>query len=88
MDCSNNQRSACIRRPQLQPAACQSGLLQPGRPLFFSGMEQDGLAGMPAAMAYTPMQRWGQTYALSQGFQRGTIFPELDLPFMMGRCRG
>ena len=42
---------------------------------------------MPLAMGYVPMQRWRQTYPLNQAFQRGTIFPELDLPFMMGRCR-
>lgn len=43
---------------------------------------------MTLAMAYVPMQRWAQTYTLSQGLERGTIFPDLDLPFMMGRCRG
>ena len=47
----------------------------------------DALAGLPLAMGYVPMQQWGQTYELSQGFQRGTIFPDLDLPFIMGRCR-
>lgn len=58
------------------------------------GMEQNrammpgSMAGMPIGMGYVPWQRWGQTYPLSQGFQRGTIFPELDLPFVMGRCRG
>lgn len=48
----------------------------------------NSLSEMPLAMAYVPMQRWTQTYTLSQGLERGTIFPELDLPFMMGRCRG
>lgn len=41
---------------------------------------------MPIAMAYVPRQKWCQTYPMEQGFQRGTIFPELDLPFEMGRC--
>jgi hypothetical protein len=44
------------------------------------------LSTYPIAMAYVPMQQWSQTYPLSQGFTQGTIFPELDLPFMMGRC--
>jgi hypothetical protein len=44
------------------------------------------LSTYPIAMAYVPMQQWSQTYPLSQGFSQGTIFPELDLPFMMGRC--
>jgi len=34
------------------------------------------------AMSYTPMQKWGETYEAEQGFHRGTIFPELDLPFV------
>lgn len=42
---------------------------------------------MPAAMAYVPWQQWRQTYPMEKGFSRGTIFPELDLPFVMGRCR-
>ena len=40
----------------------------------------------PIAMAYVPWQVWEQPYPLEQGFNRGTIFPELDLPFVMGRC--
>lgn len=39
---------------------------------------------MPIGMGYVPWQRWGQTYSLEQGFERGTIFPELDYPFMGG----
>lgn len=31
-------------------------------------------------MAYVPLQQWGQTYDEEKAFERGTIFPELDLP--------
>ena len=41
----------------------------------------------PVGMGYVPMQQWRQTYNLEQGFSRGTIFPDLDLPFIMGRCQ-
>lgn len=34
----------------------------------------------PLAMAYVPLQKWGQTYDEEKAFKRGTIFPELDLP--------
>lgn len=34
------------------------------------------------AMAYVPYQQWGRTYEPSVGFQRGTIFPDLDKPFL------
>lgn len=42
---------------------------------------------MPIAMGYVPCQQWSQTYPLDKSLERGTIFPELDLPFVMGRCR-
>lgn len=38
-------------------------------------------------MGYIPMQHWEQTYDMENGMRRGTVFPSLDLPFMMGRCR-
>ncbi len=40
----------------------------------------------PAGMGYVPWQQWGQTYTMEQALNRGTIFPALDLPFVMGRC--
>ncbi len=46
------------------------------------GMEQ-----YPVGMGYVPWQQWQQTYSLEKGLNRGTIFPDLDLPFLMGRCR-
>lgn len=41
----------------------------------------------PLAMSYVPMQKWSQPLPIEKGFKRGTIFAELDLPFMMGRCK-
>lgn len=35
----------------------------------------------PLGMGYVPVQKFGQTYDLCTGFQRGTLFPELFLPF-------
>lgn len=34
------------------------------------------------AMAYVPMQKWIDTYDPETGFNRGTIFPGLDKPFL------
>ena len=48
-----------------------------------------GVGGMehyPVGMGYVPWQQWQQTYSLEKGFERGTIFPDLDLTFNMGRC--
>lgn len=42
----------------------------------------------PIAMAYVPWQQTARTYEnLEEGFRVGTIFPELNKPFM-GRRRG
>lgn len=37
---------------------------------------------MPLAMAYVPMQKWQKLYEPDVGIERGTIFQELDLPFI------
>ena len=46
----------------------------------------EALDRFPIGMGYVPMQRWSQPSPLDEGFCRGTIFTELDLPFVMGRC--
>ena len=38
----------------------------------------------PLAMAYVPFQQWGETYSDDKAFSSGTLFPQLDLPFMGG----
>ncbi len=47
---------------------------------------EDRLAGMPLAMAYVPMQEWRNLYDLEPGFERGTLFKELDFPFFPTAC--
>ena len=37
------------------------------------------------AMAYVPFQQWGEIYESVKGLERGTIFPDLDKPFL---CAG
>lgn len=47
----------------------------------------DLVNGCPLGMAYVPWQLWRDTYEPDVALQRGTIFPELDLPFWGGgRC--
>ena len=43
--------------------------------------------GFPIGMAYVPWQSWCEIYDISKGFHRGTIFRELDMPFLgKGGC--
>ncbi|MDD7515450.1 spore coat associated protein CotJA [Ruminococcus flavefaciens] len=38
----------------------------------------------PLAMAYVPFQQWGDVYDDDKALSKGTLFPELDLPFSGG----
>ena len=64
--------------PEPQPPSCPE---MPGNPgSGCEGLPEDP-CGMVLAMAYVPMQKWGQTYEPQMGLEQGTIFPELNLPF-------
>ncbi len=76
MACSYNNQAA--NGQNLQPGSYAFPCTNTG----VGGMEQ-----YPVGMGYVPWQQWQQTYSLEQGFKRGTIFPDLDLTFKMGRCR-
>lgn len=39
------------------------------------------------AMAYVPFQQSGEVYSCEKGLARGTLFPCLDKPFLMGCCK-
>ncbi len=42
----------------------------------------------PVGMAYVPWQNWNQIYEFDKALHRGTLFPELDKPFIGRRaCR-
>lgn len=76
-NCQNNMR--CMRRP-----------MQNSTPAHHTCRRMDGCpdttdhfpADMPIAMAYVPWQRWQKIYEPCKGLQRGTIFEELDKPFL------
>lgn len=81
---SGNSGGCSDNRPTGSSCGCAvQRPMQPDRENTLRGC----LSDMSVAMAYVPMQRWNQVYDMSRGLTRGTIFPELDLPFVMGRCR-
>ncbi len=41
-----------------------------------------GLAGYPLASVYAPLQEWREVYDEEKGLARGTLFAELDKPFL------
>ena len=44
-------------------------------------------ARYPVGMGYVPTQPWETPYPLNTALMAGTIFPSLNYPFVMGRCR-
>ncbi len=43
-------------------------------------MKEQNLIFERVGYAYVPIQSFGETYSPEEGLERGTIFPELDLP--------
>ena len=54
-------------------------MMEPGGSLR---LDETPLAELPLTMAYVPMQRFTQVYDTEKGLCQGTIFPELDKPFL------
>jgi hypothetical protein len=50
----------------------------------YSEMTLQELPNLALAMAYVPWQSWSETYDSQRALCRGTIFPQLDLPFGYG----
>ncbi len=49
------------------------------KPLEYSNR---GCEYLPIAIAYVPFQTWGETFRPDVALSKGTIFKELDLPFL------
>ena len=46
-----------------------------------------GLVGYPLASVYAPLQEWRDLYDEEKGLAQGTLFSELDKPFLgKGTC--
>jgi hypothetical protein len=43
---------------------------------------EENIDNFPLAMAYVPIQKWKNIYANDVALNRGTIFSDLDLPFL------
>ena len=61
-------------------------------PTFDESFDIETAAGLfcpeknwPLAMAYVPWQQWCDLYDETKALERGTLFPDLDKPFLGGR---
>ena len=69
--------------PPLTPDArinCK-GEMQEQRPMQ---MQTWGLENYPLASVYSPIQHWRNLYEPEEALSKGTLFKELDLPFVCG----
>lgn len=67
-------------------------LLGEQMPRSDTSAHQDGVGQCPhgprpLAMVYSPVQEWRDLYENEVGHDRGTIFKELDFPFLGGAYR-
>ncbi len=46
----------------------------------------DKYGSHPVGMVYATVQTWSEPYTPAEALDRGTLWKELDLPFLMGGC--
>lgn len=46
------------------------------------GRSQEKIGEFPIGMAYVPWQSWKDVYEIDKALQAGTVFAELDKPFL------
>jgi hypothetical protein len=95
---SHHDRAAEGLLRQMTESGCgrENGFSYPSEPFLRGGCGEDkarledshhswGLVDYPLAMVYSPVQKWQNIYDGETALVRGTIFEELDLPFV-GKC--
>ena len=91
MDCNCSRKCGRGCSECQSAAPCQPEMLPAGNcvnPICGEGEMFDQLFGMPLGMAYVPWQEWDRLYDPDQGFCCGTLFEELNKPFMACRPSG
>ena len=69
-----------INRPRTAQMRCVRPSASPSVPVQLTEFNRE-LQELPLAMAYVPIQSWGDTYAPCKALCRGTLFAQLDMPF-------
>ena len=84
--CCGQKENAC----NAMPRSANQTMRQPAESMqnMQSTQSMPNMQPMALAMAYVPWQRWTEPYPLEDGFERGTIFPDLSMPFEGRRMGG
>lgn len=67
-----NEKKGCSCQENTQMKKCDEGCDRGKEPVD----------KMMPAMAYVPWQQWEDIYCMEEGFERGTVFAQLDKPFI------
>ena len=78
-----------MNRPQVSSnmtndCGCQN--LAPITPDCECSQSQNSANAYSLGIAYVPVQKFQKLYPEAEGFQKGTIFSELNFPFLMTKC--
>lgn len=79
-----NNKPSCLN-PRTANPSCGCGYPQKVSPANVMPMH-DCLDNFALAMCYVPWQHWDKIYDLEKALACGTIFPELNKPFLGSRC--
>ncbi len=81
------RRSQCVRQPVNTPVRTEPKRSACVNDCADNCCPHDLLKEMPLAMAYVPWQEWRNVYSAEKALCRGTIFEDLDKPFLgIGGC--
>lgn len=69
-----------INRPRTAAMRCTRPSFPTSVPVQLTEFNRE-LQELPLAMAYVPIQSWGDTYSPCKALSRGTLFSQLDMPF-------
>ena len=101
-DCSSSRPMQNMHRPGRPPmdASCPRNEVRPQTGAMMGSRRPDdrrscdtqsavtciNTADFPVGMTYVPMQTWGPLCDPPKALRQGTLFPELDKPFLGGRA--
>ena len=82
MNRSYYNRNQTVTRRQLYNTVTQDTC--PCQPVPYPTQTAEDCENMVVAMAYVPWQQWHTVYEADTAFMQGTLFPELDKPWLAG----
>ena len=61
---------------------CKTMHMSPNNNAYIMNSDKNNMSHFPIGMSYVPWQSWNKIYRSDIAIERGTIFQELDLPFL------